>query len=243
MRTMKTRSLVLLMILVTAGLSSCGVTEPTPDAGSTVKSYFYPLKNGWTYTYTHITQNTASPSYDTATYQINVALTPTDTNKLVSVNMLRGVYSTLYAFTFSTDAQGIQTALLADATHSFVALRGEMTDSSSWVCDPATATTAKVIAHYDQYDPQHGDGHIFQDVIVIQYHRAGDPVDTYILRFFARGFGLITEKSIIGNSTVIGTLQLLSVDASKAHRSATNDPGVFNRYLDRPMVNFRLDDK
>jgi hypothetical protein len=100
----------------------------------------------------------------------------------------------------------------ANPTIHFIALDGPLADSSTWIADQATATKATVFAHYDQYVPDPNSSQLsYNDVIVVKYHRATDPPSNYTLRFYARGIGLILEKTVVGSSTVIAALELVAI--------------------------------
>jgi hypothetical protein len=216
-----------------AGLSSCGVTDTPTDPGNVVRAYSYPLTNGLQYRYARFTTNLHSSSYDTATYQIQVGLSAIEQNRVVRLGQ---PHDTLYNFIFSTDLRTNKASVvLSNAQQNFIALEGDLADSSNWKAD--LYTTATVFAHYDEYVPNPPQGQSFSDVIVVRYHRSGDPADNYSLRFYSRGYGLILEKTIIGSVTVIGTLQLLEVGASLSYAQPA-DPGKLDhkRQFDHPLI-------
>ncbi len=223
----------LFALLLLTTLQSCGVTDTPVDAGNAVRDYSYPLTNGLQYRYARFSTNLLSSSYDTATYRIQVGLSSFEQNRLVRMS---APGDTLYNFIFSSDQQTNKASVvLSNKNQNFIALEGDLSDSSSWKAD--LYTTATVFAHYDEYVPNPPLGQSFSDVVVVKYHRSGDPVDNYSLRFYSRGYGLILEKNIIGSVTVIGTLQLLEVGSSLSSSQPTG-PVKLNhkRIFDQPLI-------
>ena len=201
------RWLGILLLLGATLIGGCGVSDAPSDPANSVRAYAYPLTNGLQYRYARFTTNLVTSSYDTATYQLTVGLSAFDTS---TISKIGGKGDTLYRFIFSTDPRTNMPAMvLSSDQQPMFALEGTLADSSSWKA--TLYITATVFAHYDEYVPNPPAAESFHDVLVVKYHSAGDPSDTYTLRFFARDYGLILEKHIIGNATVIGTLQLVAV--------------------------------
>ena len=94
----------------------------------------------------------------------------------------------------------------------FVALRGTIDSGKSWIARAGITATVMSRNGGDYYLP--GRQQHFTDVIEIMYHADQDSPDTYILRFFANGYGLIQERQIVTTQTEIASLQLLSWESN-----------------------------
>jgi hypothetical protein len=184
--------------------------DATPLASTDgVQAYCYPLRNALQYRYARFSSSQISPTYDTTVFQIQVGISTFDTNRLANLKAPR---SNLYNFVFGLDGQGGNKVDFANTSIHFVALDGSLTDSSTWIADQTTGTTAMVFAHYDQYVPDPNSSQLsYHDVIVVKYHRPTDPPSNYTLRFYARSIGLILEKTVVGSSTVIAALELVAI--------------------------------
>ncbi len=182
----------------------CAVNDATPAPQATVQNNFFPLENGLIYTYGRTTNFT---NYDTITCRLITEQPP-----LILQNELEDTVTDrpFYYIAYSTDADGNPEGILSTDTSTLIALDGNLQDSATWVADETRGIHATVVAQYDSYYLP-GRQEAFNDVLCIEYHQDGLPADTYTLRFFARGYGLILERELVGPTTEIARLQLISV--------------------------------
>ncbi len=190
-------------IIEGAFLQGCTVNDSTPAPLATVQSNFFPLDNGLLYTYGRTTNYT---KYDTITCRMVIAQPPMNQNEL------KDTITNLpfYYISYTNDADGNLAGILGTDTSSLIALDGSLQDSATWVADGIRGIHATVVAEYDDYYLP-GRQEDFKDVLAVQYHQDSQPMDTYTLRFFARGYGLILEREFVGPTTEIARLQLIGV--------------------------------
>jgi hypothetical protein len=210
--TMRT-TLAVLLALVGLGTMGCDAENPViPVDDLTIQSHFYPILNGSRYTYVRFNNNT----YDTVTYQVKVGQRRGDLNELKSLDDKQRV---LYYFGFGADLHGETAAVLKDTTTSQVyALAGNLEkDGNPWIAQKEAGKPiiwAKVVERYDEYILP-GGLTVF-DVIAVKYWPE-NKTDEYTLRFFAKNYGLVREKRIVGQVTEIGSLQLLTFQDQMGH--------------------------
>lgn len=194
---------IALPALFAVGIAGCNTVQPPTDSSGSVTSHFYPLSDGATFRYLQFAAGDGRP--DTVEYQLRVALSVYGENKLVT-----GEASTekiLYRFAIEKDAQGNSVAMLKNESGDIIALSGDLTVGSEWMA--SNSLRASVEAAYEEYLIP-GRTASYRDVIVIKYQNVADGSDSYTLRFFARGCGIIRERRIVKNaSTEIGTLLLM----------------------------------
>jgi hypothetical protein len=190
-------------LLSTGLLSGCSADNPVVNEEDlTVKSHFYPIVNGSKYTYIRFNNN----SYDTVTYQVRVGEKRGDMNYLDRVGSNTNVPQVLYYFTYANDQFEKPAAVLKD-TAEFYALAGNLEKNGNpWIAQESPRVYAQVFNVYDQYVVS-GDI-VFNDVIAVKYFEGSGEKD-YTLRYYAKNYGLIKERKIVG-ATDIGSLQLIA---------------------------------
>ncbi len=188
-------------------INGCSVNDAPPSPLATVQSNFFPLVNGMLYTYGRTTNFT---NYDTITCRLLTEEPP-----YIPQNELLDTLSEkpFYYITYTKDADGNLAGILSTDTSSLMALDGTLQDSATWVADEVHGIHATVVAEYDDYYLP-GRQQDYSNVLAVEYHQDGQPADTYTLRFFARGYGLILERDLVGPNTEIARLQLISVQSS-----------------------------
>jgi hypothetical protein len=204
------KKLIAACLLLTGSLSAgllSGCTADNPmvtEDDLTVKSHFYPIVNGSKYTYIRYNNN----SYDTVTYQVRVGEKRGDMNYLARVDSNNRVPQILYYFAYQNDQFGQPAAVLKD-TSQFFALAGNLEkDGNPWIAQESPRVYAQVFNVYDQYVISSDIA--FDGVIAVKYWQEGKGETDYTLRYYAKNFGLIKEKKIVGSATEIGSLQLIA---------------------------------
>lgn len=195
---------VLAVFFLLAGLTGCMVNDATPTPEATVQNNFFPLDNGLLYTYGRTTNFT---NYDTITCRLITVQPPT-----IMQNELEDTATgtPFYYIDYTRDADGNEAALLSTDTSTLMVLDGTLQQGATWVADDVHGIQATVIQQYDDYYLP-GRQEDFTNVIEVEYHQNGQPADTYTLRFFASGHGLILERELVGSSTEIARLQLIGI--------------------------------
>jgi hypothetical protein len=190
------------------GSSPSSTTTNAPAA----QNYFFPQTNGFQYTYSEHN----NPLSDTSSYQVIVSSQYGSYTKLQKEDPVSGNLSTdvLYFYIAKKDNDGVMQCLLshdASGSDALVALQGTLEIGSSWYADDAKTVQATVLAHYDVFIMP-GHEQTYNDVVAVKYTTKGLPGDTYSVRYFAKDFGLILDRSIVGQASEISNLQLLSRD-------------------------------
>jgi hypothetical protein len=194
--------------LLTSGLMS-GCTADNPmvtEEDLTVKSHFYPIVNGSKYTYSRWANN--GEGYDTVTYQVRIGEKRGDMNYLDRISASNIGPQVLYYFTYANDQFGRPAAVLKD-TSQFFALAGNLEKNGQpWLAQELpNKIWGQVVNIYDQYVIS---GDIaFDGVIAVKYWQEGKQETDYTLRYYAKNYGLIKERKIVG-ATDIGSLQLIA---------------------------------
>jgi len=202
-----------LALLAFIGFTSCSaLNEPEPNA-PIAESYFFPESNGLQYTYSHDDHNTS----DTSTYYVVVGQNYGSFSRLERYEngaIVDG--DPFYYYKTATSRDGISQCLLSKdgMAENIIALQGELTVGSSWAANDDGSIVATVQDHYDFYYLV-GREKKYDDVVVVKYVDSREESGTYILRYFANGYGLIHEKRIIGNeadpSAEVSNLRLLEL--------------------------------
>lgn len=208
-------------------LSGCTADNPmVTEEDLSITSHFYPIVNGSRYTY--IRWNTTD-GFDTVTYQVRVGEKRGDMNYLDRIDSNNEVPKVLYFFSYRNDQFGQQAAVLKD-TSEFFALAGNLEKGGNpWIAQESPRIYAQVFNVYDQYVPANNIA--FNDVIAVKYWQEGKERSDYTLRYYAKNFGLINERKMIGGATEIGSLQLIA--RSDSYGSWVKDDGL-------PDVDHRL---
>lgn len=186
------------------GLASCAINnEPGEEATPVAESYFFSKSMGVQYTYSRDEQNIS----DTLTYQVvfnTSSYSPDKFSRLERVEddtLIDG--EALYYYRTDFDRDGILQCLMSKEEGSgetIVALQGELQVGSSWNATTDGSIVASVVDHYDFYYVV-GREQKYEDVVVVKYIDSREPEGAYILRYFANGFGLIHEKSVMTNDS------------------------------------------
>ncbi len=194
---------IALLLFVIACFGGCTVNNATPAPEATVQSYFFPLDNGMLYTYGRTTNFT---DYDTITCQMVIAQSGLTQNELKDTT----TKLPFYYISYTNDADGNLAGILSTDTSTLMALDGKLEPGATWVADEIRGIQATVVEQYDDYYLP-GRQQAYTDVLAVEYHQDGQPADTYTLRFFARGYGLILERQLVGPTTEISRLQLIGI--------------------------------
>lgn len=193
-----------LALLSILGLASCAITnEPSDQATPVAESYFFSKSMGVQYTYSRDEHNTS----DTLTYQVvfnTSSYAPGEFSRLVRVEDGALIDDeALYYYKTSFDRAGVLQCLMAKeegSSETIVALQGELLTGSSWNATTDGSIVASVVDHYDFYYVV-GREKKYEDVVVVKYIDSREAEDTYVLRYFANGFGLIHEKRVMSNDS------------------------------------------
>jgi len=197
-------SLAIASFLITF-LGSCSApTDPAP-LSSNADAYFFQQNTTFSYTYL---QDSA-----TATYGVSSPLTYGSFLSLVKQNPTGS--DTLFSFKKDVLYDGSVVCLLANSptTKGIVALKGVLDLGAKWYADTAQNIQATVVGKYAEYYLPGREIH-YNDVVVVTYIDKTAPSDTYVVRYFARGYGLILENTITGPTSEITNLQLISFQGS-----------------------------
>lgn len=224
---MKTNILSLILAVIVTGCTSINPSDPQkPDA--IADDYFFPQTNGLEYTYSNY--STTTP--DTSTYQVIVNAQYGSYTRLQKQE--QGLPSTdvLYFYKTKTNSDGVIQCLMSrehDGADGFVALQGMLDVGSSWFADDSKTIEATVMGHYDEYIlPGHEQK--YYDVVIVKYVDKTKSSDVYEVRYFARDYGLILERTIIGQLSEISNLQLISRTKATTTEEQKKDP---SRWYDR----------
>ena len=192
------------VVLGIAVLAGCTPSDTPVVNTPTVQSQFFPIQNGLLYTYLRLSSN----RYDTLSLRL---ITGNPGQEPVFV--FDGIRDTFYRIDLTRDANFNQAAVISTDTSSLMVLDGTLEDGATWVADDIHRIHATVIkAQYDDYYLP-GEAQDYKNVLVVQYHQDGEPDDSYTLRYFAQGHGLILEQQIVGR-LVIASLELISIQTT-----------------------------
>jgi hypothetical protein len=209
MKKLITACLLSIGFLSSMALSGCSADNPiVTEEDLTIKTHFYPIVNGSKYTYVRYNNE---DGYDTVTYQVRVGQKRGDMNYLDRMGTNDHVPQVLYYFAYANDQFGQPAAVLKD-TAQFFALAGNLEKNGNpWIAQESPRVYAQVVNVYDTY--LISDNISFDGVIAVKYWPAGSTTD-YTLRLYAKNYGLIKEKKVVGTNvgtqTEIGSLQLIS---------------------------------
>ncbi|MEP7234315.1 MAG: hypothetical protein ABI778_03370 [Ignavibacteriota bacterium] len=205
---------------IAAVLVSCSApSEPAPVT-SAAKDYFFPANTTQIYTYSE----DHGSSSDTVAYAVNPVDGSFDTYlKLEKQNPTTPGSGVLYYFKNKTNFDGQVVCVLSNSATStgFVALKGAMDLDANWYCDTAQNILATIVGKYAEYFLPGREVH-YHDVIVVKYTDKTAPQVNYVVRYFARDYGLIFERKITGQTSETTDLQLLS--RQQATNSVNPDP-------------------
>jgi hypothetical protein len=237
----------LLTLISVFALAGCviqdGSSPTTTSNAPAAQNYFFPQTNGFQYTYSEHN----NPQSDTSSYQVIVSSQYGSYTKLQKEDPASGNLSSdvLYFYKTAKDNDGVMQCLLShdpSGSDAIVALQGTLEIGSSWYADNAETIEATVVAHYDVFIMP-GHEQTYNDVVAVKYTTKGQPSDTYAVRYFAKDFGLILDRSIIGQASEISNLQLLSRDKVTGGTSdGTNDPNRWYQGNFRFSIMPKMDD-
>ncbi len=200
-------------LLSVLGLASCAITnEPGEQVTPVAESYFFSKSTGVQYTYSHDEANIS----DTLTYRVVNEYEPGVFSRLERIEADTAIDGeALYYYMTDVNRDGILQCLMTKEEGSgetIVALQGELNVGSSWIATNDGSIIASVQDHYDFYYLV-GREKKYDDVIVIKYVDSREIEGTYILRYFANGYGLIHEKRVMSNdsdpTTEVSNLRLI----------------------------------
>jgi hypothetical protein len=224
---MKTIAVTFLLGAALIGCTSENSTN-APQSVAVANDYFFPQTNGLQYTYSNYT--TSSP--DTSTYQVIVNAQYGSYTRLQKQDPDVPSTDVLYFYKTKTNSDGIMQCLMSreqDGADGIVALQGLLEVGSSWFADDANTIKATVMARHDEYLlPGHEQK--YQDVVVVKYVDSKKSQDVYEVRYFARDYGLILERTIIGQLSEISNLQLIARTKVSGTDEGGKDP---SRWYDR----------
>lgn len=219
-------------------LASCSApTQPAP-LSQTADAYFFQPDLTQIYTYSQDNSSTL----DTFAYQVRQVDNSYDSYLvLTQKNPLAPNNGVLYYFKKKANNDGSIVCVLSNSAtdDGFVALKGTMDIGASWYADTAHAILATVVGKYAEYYLPGREQH-YTDVVVVKYSDKNAPADNYIVRYFARDYGLILERTITGPASEVADLQLLSRQSS----SSNANPGHHDRWSNsngRYMANMKQD--
>lgn len=203
--------LALLAFLGFVGCSAPG--EPEQNGPAVAETYFFPQSTGLQYTYSHDDPNTS----DTSTYRVIVDGNYGAYSRLEKFENGATVDGeALYYYKTSINRNGVLECVLAkqsNAGEDIIALQGELYIGSSWNANADGTIRATVEDHYESYYLV-GRAKSYNDVVVIKYVDSRETEGTYILRYFANGYGLIHEKRVMiedsGPNAEISNLRLIN---------------------------------
>jgi hypothetical protein len=234
---MKTTVLTFILAAALTGCTMQSVTD-APQPAAVANEYFFPQTNGLQYTYSEY--ETSTP--DTSTYQVVVNATYGSYTKLQKNDSGLPSPDVLYSYKTKTNSDGIMQCLMsreADGSDAFVALQGLLEIGSTWFADDAKTIEASVVSRYDTYILP-GHEQTYQDVVVVKYVDKTKSDDVYEVRYFAKDYGLILERTIIGQLSQISNLQLIARTKVSEAGEGTKEPGRWYdrnaRYMAAPMV-------
>lgn len=213
-------------VLIFAGCAANDIAGPKSDP--VAQSYFFPQTNGNQYTYS---QHNLSV-IDTSTYQIKVGGQYGDFTQLLKQDNGYPGTEVLYFYKTTQDRDGVLKCIMSrsgNTDDALIALKGLLTVGSTWFADAKEQIQASVVEHYTTFLLP-GQEQIYSDVVAVKYADKNAIDDIYTLRFFARDFGLILERSIVGKASENTNLQLLST--SKANTITAGKASDRNYWYD-----------
>jgi hypothetical protein len=227
-------------LALAALLISCSAPNEPMPASSSAKDYFFPPNITQVYTYS---QDNGSVS-DTFAYQVNAVDGSYDTYlKLEQKNPSNPNNGVLYYFKNKANNDGSIVCVLSNSAtgNGFVALKGTLDLGASWYTDTAQNILATVVGKYAEYYLPGRQVH-YSDVVVVKYTDKTTSSDNYVVRYFARDYGLIFERTINGTGSQITDLQLLSRQGSTDSANPDTHHDRWYNANGRYMANMKPDD-
>ena len=201
-------------------LAACSAPTTPAALPANADAYFY--QQNTTFQYTYSQGDTASNSV-TTTYQAKLVDNSFGSYLQLVSNQVSTSNNVLYYFKDAKTADGSIVCILSNSStdKGFVALKGTLDLGATWYADSAQNVQASVVGKYAEYYLPGRQLH-YSDVVVVKYTDKKAPSENYIVRYFARDFGLILERKVTGPSSEIVDLQLLSLQGNTS--SASPDP-------------------
>ena len=206
--------------LLTVFLAACSSPTGPAQLSANADAYFFQQNTTYSYTYSQ-DKTTSNP---TATYGVTA---PASYGSFLSlVAQSQNGTDTLLLFRNRISSDGSVNCILStsSADIGIVALKGTLDLGATWYADIAQKIQANVVGKYAEYYLPGRQVH-YSDVVVVKYTDSSMPADTYVVRYFARGYGLILERTITGAASEISNLQLISFQGvlSKANPDTHHD--------------------
>jgi hypothetical protein len=205
---MKYSKALVIASLLTAFASSCSSPSAPVQVPTTADAYFFQQSTVPEYTYSQ--DNTKK--IDTVTYQVSlVDNTFNSYLKLTTKDPSSPNPNVLYYFKNTQAPDGSVICLLANSPtdKGYIALKGTLDLGATWYADSMQNILATVVGKYAEYYLPGRQVH-YSDVVVVQYADKTAPANSYIVRYFARNYGLILENTVTGPTSEISDLQLIS---------------------------------
>ena len=229
-----------IVLSLTFGSMLFGCSAPTDPSSSPARAndYFFPQDATLHYTYSQDKLTTI----DTFTYRVNGSQSYGGYSELIREGQSASANDTLYYFKNDKASDGSQVCVLSSSQSDkgLVVLKGILDLGASWYADGAQNIQATVVGKYADYYLPGRERH-YNDVIVVKYVNKLSPPEQYMVRYFARDFGLILERTVLSPSSDIANLQLLSRQSSTNGSQVGNDRDRWYNRNGRYTVNFKLD--
>lgn len=196
--------------LLTAFLAGCSAPVAPTSLSSNADAYFFQQNTTYSYTYSQ-DKTTSNP---VATYGVTPPVTYGSFLSLVSQNQ-SGTTDTLLLFKNRVTSDGTVNCILSNSPTDIgiIVLKGTLDLGAAWYADTAQKIQANVVGKYAEYYLPGRQIH-YSDVVVVKYTDSRAASDSYVIRYFARGYGLILERTITGITSEISNLQLISFQGS-----------------------------
>jgi hypothetical protein len=225
-----------------AAFQACSPANSTAPASSSAVDYFFQPNQAQIYTYSKGNATTV----DTSSYKPSFVNPGDPYNSYLQLknNQSTSPNDVLYYFKSEQSSDGSVVCLLANSpgTSGFIALKGSLDLGATWYADSSQNTQAVVVGRYAEYYLPGREVH-YSDVVVVKYTDKTAPAGYYVVRYFARNYGLIFELTVTGSNTQVADLQLLSLQGSS---SGANPDPHHDRWYDangRSSVHMKQDDE
>ncbi len=216
-------------------MTSCSSPNGPAPLSSNADAYFFQTDLTQVYTYS---QDQASV-VDTFTYKVGIVNNSLSSNSYLMLQ--RNDSSVLYYFKNEQTSDGTMECLLASSpvSNGFIALKGTLDLGASWYADAAQNVLATVVGKYAEYYLPGRMIH-YNDVVVVKYSDKTAPSENYIVRYFARTYGLIFELTFSGPNSEITNLQLLSRQGASSNSNPDTHHDRWDNTNGRFEANMRI---
>lgn len=186
-------------------IASCSAPSDSSPLPTGAENYFFQQNAAFQYTYSEDNLSSA----DVSTYGVKSTYAYGSFFSLVKQG--QSANDTLLLFKNETSLDGSTSCILSNSPGDagFVALKGTMDLGSSWIADAKGDLQATIVGKYAEYYLPGRQVH-YTDVVVVKYTDKTAPAENYVVRYFARDLGLILERVIMGPTSEVTRLQLLS---------------------------------